>query len=52
VSDTTITSFVAGERLLKQKSDRLPDVREGDTVHVSCSPASVHLFDRASGARL
>jgi len=52
LGDTTITSFVVGERLLKQKSDRLPDVREGDTVHVSFSPASVHLFDRATGARL
>ena len=52
LGDTAITSFVTGDRLLKQKSERLPDVREGDTVHVSFAPASAHIFDRATGARL
>ena len=52
LGDSTIVSFDAGERLLKQKRDRLADVREGDAVHLGFAPEVVHLFDPASGARL
>jgi len=52
LGDTAITSFAAGDRLVKQKSDRLPDVREGDRVRLAFAPGSAHVFDRATGARL
>ena len=52
LGDSAIVSFVAGDRLLKQKSDRQPDVREGDDVHVSFAPAAAHIFDRQTGMRL
>ena len=52
LGDSSIVSFIAGNRLLKQKSDRLPEVREGDDVHLGFAPDAAHLFDRASGARL
>ena len=52
LGDSTIVSFIAGDRVLKLKGDRLPDVREGDAVHLGFAPDAVHLFDPASGARL
>ena len=52
LGDSTIVSFIAGDRVLKLKGDRLPDVSEGDTVHLGFAPEAVHLFDPASGARL
>ena len=48
LGDSSIVSFIAGERLLKLKSDRLPVVREGDSVHLAFAPAAAHLFDRAN----
>jgi ABC-type sugar transport system ATPase subunit len=52
LGDSAIVSFVAGDLLLKQKTDRLPDAREGDAVRVSFAPAAAHLFDRQTGLRL
>ena len=52
LGDSAITSFTCGDRLVKQKSDRLPDAREGDAVHLAFAPQSAHVFDRATGARL
>lgn len=52
LGDTAITSFRASERLVKQKTDRLPDAREGDAAHLAFAPDAAHIFDRATGARL
>jgi multiple sugar transport system ATP-binding protein len=52
LGDSAILSFVAGERPLKLKTDRLPNVREGDAVHLGFAPGRAHLFDRDTGARL
>ncbi len=52
LGDTAIISFTAGSRLIKQKADRAPDVREGESVRLSFAPEAAHLFDRATGARL
>ena len=52
LGDTAITSFLAGDRLVKQKTDRLPEVREGDAVRLAFAPETAHVFDRATGARL
>jgi len=45
-------SFVAGSRLLKMKTDRLPPIDEGQAVHLGFAPDAAHLFDPQSGARL
>jgi ABC-type sugar transport system ATPase subunit len=52
LGDSSIVTFTAGERLLKLKSDRVPLVQEGDTVHLGFAPGAAHLFDRQTGARL
>jgi len=52
LGDSAIVSYFAGGRLLKQKSDRLPDVCEGDAVRLAFAPEAAHLFDPGSGARL
>ncbi len=52
LGDSAIVSFVAADRLLKQKSDRLPDVREGDAVRLAFAPDAAQFFDPGSGARL
>jgi len=52
LGDSSIVSLVAGDRLLKQKSDRLPSVREGEHVHVSFAPGTAHRFDQKTGLRL
>ena len=52
LGDSSIASFRAGDRLLKLKSDRVPEVREGDAVHLGFAPEAAHLFDTATGARL
>jgi ABC-type sugar transport system ATPase subunit len=52
MGDSSIISFVAGERPLKLKSDQLPAVQEGEDVCVGFAPTAVHLFDQHSGARL
>ena len=52
LGDSSIVSLVAGDRLLKQKSDRLPSVREGEHVHVSFAPGTAHRFDQKTGLRI
>ena len=52
LGDISIASFRAGDRLLKLKTDRLPEVREGDVVHLGFAPEAAHLFDGQTGARL
>jgi ABC-type sugar transport system ATPase subunit len=52
LGDSAIVSFVAGERMLKQKVDRLPPVREGDAVHLDFAPGAAQLFDPIGGGRL
>ena len=52
LGDSSIVSFVAGEQLLKAKSERVPTVREGEHVYLAFDPAAAHLFDTRSGARL
>jgi len=52
LGDSSIVSFVAGDLQLKQKSDRLPAVREGEGVLLDFAPEAAHLFDPDSGMRL
>jgi len=52
LGDSSIVSFVAGDQLLKAKSDRVPTVREGEHVYLAFDPTAAHLFDTQSGARL
>ncbi len=52
LGDASIVTYVAGERLVKQKSERAATVREGDPVALAFAPDALHLFDRATGARL
>ncbi|MBS0320643.1 MAG: ABC transporter ATP-binding protein [Proteobacteria bacterium] len=52
LGDASIVTFVAGEHRIKQKSERAATVREGDTVALAFATDSLHLFDRATGARL
>ena len=52
LGDHRILDLDAGGQRLKLKTDARNDLVEGDTIHVGFEPAAVHLFDRASGARL
>jgi ABC-type sugar transport system ATPase subunit len=52
LGDSAIVSFDFGDRILKQKSDRLPAVREGEPVRLAFAPGAAQLFDPQSGARL
>lgn len=52
LGDSAIASFVAGDRILQQKTDRLPAVREGESVRLAFAPQAAQLFDSATGARL
>jgi ABC-type sugar transport system ATPase subunit len=52
LGDSAIVSVMSGERLLKLKTARAPDLAEGETVHVGFAPESAHLFDATSGQRL
>jgi ABC-type sugar transport system ATPase subunit len=52
LGDSSIVSFVADGLLLKLKSDRVPEVREGEAVHVGFAPEAAHLFDVHDGGRL
>ena len=51
LGDTTIVDLEARDRLVKMRSEGRPAVREGDNVHLSFAPSSIHLFDAASGDR-
>jgi ABC-type sugar transport system ATPase subunit len=52
LGDSSIVSFVAAGKLVKLKSDRPPELREGDDVALGFAPDAAHLFDRTTGARL
>ena len=52
LGDSSIVSFSADGKVLKMKSDRLPDVQEGQDVCVNFAPGAAHLFDANSGVRL
>ncbi len=52
LGETMIVNLRLGERLIKARlSDKRP-FREGDEVRVAFNLPNVHLFDRASGARI
>jgi multiple sugar transport system ATP-binding protein len=50
--DSSIVNLEAAGQRVKLRAGELPDVREGDNVHLAFDPAAAHLFDRASGARI
>ena len=52
LGDSAIVNLKVGAQPLKLKTDRLPDVREGDDTFVAFAPDRAHLFDAAGGARL
>lgn len=53
LGDSTIVSCRDIEqRLIKIKTDRVPNVKEGEHVHLTFNPASSHLFDPANGQRI
>ena len=52
LGDSAIVNLRAGAQPLKLKTDRLPDVREGDHAFVDFAPGRAHLFDAAGGARI
>jgi multiple sugar transport system ATP-binding protein len=51
LGDTTIIDIEVGESLVKMRTDRRPPVREGEDVTIGFAPESIHLFERATGAR-
>jgi ABC-type sugar transport system ATPase subunit len=52
LGDSAIVNLVVGAQPLRLKTDRVPDVEEGDAVFVAFAPEDAHLFDAASGERL
>jgi len=52
LGDSSIVTFMAGDRPLKLKSDRLQSVEEGEDVLLGFGPDTAHLFDPNSGDRL
>jgi ABC-type sugar transport system ATPase subunit len=52
LGDSSIVSFVAGEQLLKAKSDRAPTVAEGEHVYLAFDPTGGPPVRPQSGARL
>ena len=52
LGDSSIVTFMAGDRPLKLKSDRLQPVQEGEDVYLGFAPDTAHLFDPNSGDRL
>jgi multiple sugar transport system ATP-binding protein len=51
LGDTTIVDCLAGERLVKLRSEGRPAVREGDNVHLAFERSAIHLFDATTGER-
>ena len=51
LGDTTIIDLDIVGQVIKLRTDQLPNVREGDHVHVAFPTHACHLFDRASGVR-
>jgi multiple sugar transport system ATP-binding protein len=52
LGDSAIVNLKVGAQPLKLKTDRLPNLREGDDAFVDFAPDRAHLFDAAGGARL
>ena len=52
LGDSAIVNLRVGAQALKLKTDRLPDLREGDDAFVDFARDRAHLFDAAGGARL
>lgn len=53
LGDSSIVSFRdAEQRLIKLKTDQFPVIAEGETAHLTFSPAAAHLFDPITGHRL
>jgi ABC-type sugar transport system ATPase subunit len=52
LGEARVLDLRLGAQSLKLKGDAAATVREGDTVRLAVHPQAVHLFDRASGARI
>jgi len=50
--DSSIVNLEVGGERVKLRAGELPNVREGESVHLAFDPALAHLFDRASGERI
>jgi multiple sugar transport system ATP-binding protein len=51
LGDTTIVDLDVAGHIVKLRTDRRPNVREGDSVHVAFASDACHLFERDSGER-
>ena len=52
LGDARVLDLRIGTQALKLKGDVRTTLHEGETVHLAVAPHAIHLFDRASGARL
>jgi len=52
LGDSSIVNVDVGQQLVKVRTQHRPGVREGEAVHLHFAADALHLFDRASGARL
>jgi ABC-type sugar transport system ATPase subunit len=52
LGDSAIVNLKAGEQRLKARRESGMELREGQAVRLSFTPAAAHLFDRTTGARL
>jgi multiple sugar transport system ATP-binding protein len=52
LGDSRIVNLRLGGQAVKLKTDRALDLREDQTVRLSCAGDTMHLFDRTSGERL
>jgi ABC-type sugar transport system ATPase subunit len=52
LGDSVVVNLESGGRRLKLKTDGATALAEGQAVHLAFAPASAHLFDRKTGARL
>ena len=50
--DSSIINLEADGRRVKVRAGELPGVQEGQQVFLAFAPSAVHLFDRATGARI
>ena len=51
LGDTTIVDLDVAGQVIKLRTDRRPNVREGDQVHVAMPADALHVFERDGGAR-
>jgi multiple sugar transport system ATP-binding protein len=52
LGDAAIVTVLADDQIVKLKSDRIPDIREGEEARLTFAPEAVHLFDPETGARI